>query len=323
MDSLIGVDNSYWLRRSDMMYYKYVDILVKAFAYDAKNIIDIGSANTQYIESYYWIPDKYTLDIKNPYKSPHVTAIEEDFLNYHIDKKFDFVTCFQVLEHIPDAKRFAEKLFEVSDKVLLSIPYMWPEDAEKEHINDPVDSEKLKSWTGREPSYSIIVSEPLRIPSKGIEKRLIAYYGPETVKINYKKALENVENLKLASEEIGRNRELESISKNNQIYVDVRNDLTKVIENQKNYYELIKLELEIFNLENESKHRVGTNKEIGEKVFELRKEINHYKNQMPIIIKEKQVYQKEYNKILNSTSWKSTAPMRKAGKTLKNIIGKK
>ena len=187
-----GVDNQYWLRRSNMMYYKYIDILVKAFAYDAKSIIDVGSANTEYIEKFYWIPNKYTLDIKNPYTSSNVTAIETDFLTFKPEEKFDFVTCFQVLEHIPEVQLFAKKLFEISEKVLISVPHLWPKGAEKEHINDPVDEEKLFKWTNREPSYSIIVSEPLREPRKGISRRMICYYGPVGEQINYRKAMDNV-----------------------------------------------------------------------------------------------------------------------------------
>ena len=41
------------------------------------------------------------------------------------------------------------------------------------HVNDPVDLEKLRKWTGRDPSYSVVVAEPLQEDAS--RNRLIAY----------------------------------------------------------------------------------------------------------------------------------------------------
>lgn len=303
MTSYIGVDESYWLRRSDMMYYKYIDTLVKAFAYNAKSIIDIGSANTKYIEEFYWIPQKYTLDVKKPYSSSVVKAIEADFLTYSPDQKFDFVTCLQVLEHIPEVDKFAKKLFEISDRVLISVPYLWPEGSEFDHVNDPVDKGKLKKWTGREPSYSIIVSEPLRNQSKGKSQRLICYYGPEE-KIDYDQAMKNVK--KLNKEE-------------NNMYKKLEEKLSQISESQNKYYELLKLDLEINALETDLKNKRLINKEYETKVNELRKEINRYNSRLHEFSIDKNYYIKEYNKKLKSTSWRSMAPVRKIGSLAKKL----
>jgi hypothetical protein len=45
-----------------MMYYQYLDYLIRALATDAKSLIDVGSTNAQYIESFHWIPKRNTLD---------------------------------------------------------------------------------------------------------------------------------------------------------------------------------------------------------------------------------------------------------------------
>lgn len=299
MAKLEGVDETYWTRRSNMMYYKYIEILVKAFAYDAKSIIDVGSANTQYIEKFHWIPNKYTLDIKNPYSSENVAAIETDFLTFIPEEKFDFVTCFQVLEHIPEVEDFAKKLFEISDKVLISVPYLWPKGVEKEHINDPVDEEKLFQWTGRKPSYSIIVPEPLRDPRKGISRRLICYYGPEGKQINYQKAIDNVLNLSP--------RESEDY-------------LKAIISNQNDYYHSVKLQLYIDKLERELERKVIEKNEARMKIEEITSKIRQYNSQINELRLDQQYYQKEYQKIMNSTSWKLTSPIRLAGSFVKKII---
>ena len=141
----IGVVDQYWKKRSLMMYYKYIDFMVQAFAADAKSLIDIGTADTQYIENFDWIPNKYALDIKNPYGSAAVKSIEIDFLDYQPEEKFDFVTCLQVLEHIPNVEEFAKKLLKISNRVLISVPYMWPEGSEDEHIHDPIDLQKVNT----------------------------------------------------------------------------------------------------------------------------------------------------------------------------------
>lgn len=175
----------YWSKRSNMMYYQYVDFLVRRLAADAGSLIDVGSANAQYIENFAWIPKRNTLDIRNPYASENVSGIEMNFFDFQPEEKYDFATCLQVLEHIPDAKSFARKLLEVADRVLISVPYNWKEGSSPHHIHDPVDFNKLLDWTGREPSYSIVVEEPLsRSPKRN---RLICYYHPEGEKLGFAK----------------------------------------------------------------------------------------------------------------------------------------
>lgn len=318
-----GVDDHYWARRSNMMYYKYIDILVKAFAYEAQSIIDIGSANTKCIELFEWIPQKFTLDIKNPYSSPNVTAIETDFLTYEPNQSYDFVMCLQVLEHIPQVDEFAKKLFDLSDRVLISVPYMWPKGADPTHINDPIDKAKLKKWTGRDPSYSIIAEEPLRIPSKGISKRLICYYGPEGEEIDYRKANMNVEALKGETiSKVDYGIISEELEENQQVHELILKNLSQITTAQKRYYQLIKLKLEIFNLEDRLKDKVSVNQTLEEQIESLKNEINLNKNGIHQEAKQQQFYLNEYNKILQSNSWKMMAPMRSIGSLFRKVARK-
>ena len=79
---------------------------------------------------------------------------------------------------MPDAKRFAHRLFEIADRVLISVPFMWPVGSNKGHVHDPVSLEKVVFWTGRLPDYHVVVTEPLRNKKAS---RLIAYFHPEGV----------------------------------------------------------------------------------------------------------------------------------------------
>lgn len=169
------------------MYYRYVDFMVRGLAADAKSLIDVGSADARYIEEFTWIPERDALDIKEPYGSESVTGIEMDFFDFEPEEKYDFATCLQVLEHIPDAEAFARKLFQTARRVLISVPYLWEEGSTESHVHDPVNEDKLLHWTGREPDYSIVVQEPL-----SERRRLISYYHPEGEKLHLGKARRNV-----------------------------------------------------------------------------------------------------------------------------------
>jgi hypothetical protein len=164
---------SYWERRQHLMYYKYVDVLVRVFGAHARSVIDVGSRDTRLLEEFDWIPERHALDISEPYQSRNVRGIKADFLTFSPAERYDLALCLQVLEHVPDPTGFAQHLFEVAENVLVSVPFMWDEGA-KSHIHDPVSREKLVAWTGREPSYEILVSEPLH--TIGTSRRLIAYY---------------------------------------------------------------------------------------------------------------------------------------------------
>ncbi|MUK87351.1 hypothetical protein GMD78_02910 [Ornithinibacillus sp. L9] len=102
-----------------------------------------------------------------------------------------------------------------------------------------------------------------------------------------------------------------------------KNDLDKIFAEQKRYYNLIKLELEIFNLENQYNNKSSENREMLEKIERYEKEINLYKSSLHSVSEEQQYYLKEYNKILNSTSWKVMAPMRMVGSVFKGITGRR
>ena len=164
------VEKPYWDSRKHFRYVLYVQELVRILEPDAKSAIDVGARDTPIIEDFDWIEDRSTLDYSNPYSSERVTGISVDFFKFEPLKHYDLALCLQVLEHIHDAAGFAQKLFQIADRVLITVPYKWRAGANKWHVQDPVDFDKLHRWTEREPLISAIIQE-----RRGA-RRIFAYY---------------------------------------------------------------------------------------------------------------------------------------------------
>ncbi len=174
------LNGTYWQERSDFMYYKYIDFMVRVAGSRAKSIIDVGSGNSPYLEWFDWIEEKISIDIRAPYSSARVQSITANILEYDFEKKYDICMCLQVLEHVQDPQPFAHKLFELSDTVIISVPYKWPKGTSKGHVQDPVDEEKLEKWTGKKPNFSVVVKEPF--VSANYSRRLIVIYSSDPKK---------------------------------------------------------------------------------------------------------------------------------------------
>jgi SAM-dependent methyltransferase len=159
-----------------MLYYRYLDFMVRTVATDARSLIDVGTGGCRYLDWFDWIPDRVSLDRKGPYRSEGVRGIEGNLLKLDLPDRFDVCTCFQVLEHVPRPLRFARRLQELGRTVIVSVPHRWPEGRTRGHLHDPVDAEKLARWMQREPNYSIVVTEPFST-EKG--ERLIAVYDED------------------------------------------------------------------------------------------------------------------------------------------------
>ena len=113
---------AYWAKRSDLMYYQYLDYMMRTVARDATSLIDVGTGNSPYLEWFYWIDRKVSVDIANPYQSETVEGIEGNLLEMELTERFDFCTCLQVLEHVPEPKAFAHRLFDIAENVIISVP---------------------------------------------------------------------------------------------------------------------------------------------------------------------------------------------------------
>lgn len=164
---------NYWNDRFDLMYYQTVDFIVRAVGAEARSLVDVGTGGCPYLEWFPWIERRVSIDINKPYSSPAVQALNANILDDDVPVGFDLCTCLQVLEHVPEAGRFARRLMELAPTVIVSVPYQWPDGKTQGHVHDPVDVDKLIGWFGREPNYHIVVEEPLR---RTKNKRLVAIF---------------------------------------------------------------------------------------------------------------------------------------------------
>jgi len=169
---------SYWKKRSDLLYYRYIDFIIRSAGASATSLLDVGSGNCPYLEWFHWIPDRVSIDINVPYESTNVRAIKGDIHQVDFAKRFSLVTCLQVLEHVPKAAAFSRRLQELGDLVIISVPYKWSTQPKPTpgHVHDPVDYQKVVDWFGREANYKIIVREPF-LNKKSM--RLIALFDKD------------------------------------------------------------------------------------------------------------------------------------------------
>ncbi len=164
----------YWAGRFDSLYYRAVYQIVAVAGDGARSVIDIGSAETDYVTWFDWIDEKVQLNRGFTREGPEgVRRISADFLAWAPDKVYDIGLCLQVLEHVEDAKGFCDRLKAVARQLVVSVPWMWPAGRVASHIHDPVDEAKLHGWMGLRPNFQMQVTEPFG------PTRLIAWYDLE------------------------------------------------------------------------------------------------------------------------------------------------
>lgn len=165
----------YARRRRHLRYYRAVERIARRRAAQARSALDVGPYDVDLLERLDWIPRRTAIDLKRKPRLPSATNIQGDFLTYAPEAVFDLVLCLQVLEHLTAPGPFAAKLLATGRTVILSVPYRWPAGTCANHVQDPVDEDKLLSWTGRPWEEMEIVSE------KDGSRRLIAVFAGTTV----------------------------------------------------------------------------------------------------------------------------------------------
>ena len=43
-------DGSYWKERQDLLYYKYLDFIIRSIGQEAVSLLDVGTGNCPYLE---------------------------------------------------------------------------------------------------------------------------------------------------------------------------------------------------------------------------------------------------------------------------------
>jgi hypothetical protein len=161
--------SAYWEGRKNHLYYQVVRVLAEELSAGARSVIDVGSNNCPYLDWLAHLPVRTSIDLRRPYVAPGVRAIQADFLAWNPDQEYDIALCLQVIEHVPDAQAFAQKLLTLAPVVIVSVPYKWPPGKTKGHVHDPVDEAKMMGWFGTRPSYEYICREVLSSVSRLIQ----------------------------------------------------------------------------------------------------------------------------------------------------------
>ena len=168
---MLPVDKYYSKRKSFKYYKKILEILKEQ---QFCSILDVGARKSPILENLDSSVEKVLLDLDQVDCSPDIRTIQDDFYTWVPDKHYDAVVCLQVLEHLEDPSTFAKKLFDIATRfVIISVPYNWELRICKEHVQDPVDLDKLFSWTQRTPDEYYIVKDEL--------ERLICIYPCSSV----------------------------------------------------------------------------------------------------------------------------------------------
>jgi hypothetical protein len=156
----VGKKSTYWRERRNSIYLFAARQICRQQCGKTESVIDVGSNATPTLEWHRKTANRLvSLDLRRPYVADGVESIKSDFLEYEPESKYDLVTCFQVLEHVPDPEAFARKLTEIGRITVVSVPYKWAKGKCKYHIHDPVDERKMREWFGREPTFQYIATE--------------------------------------------------------------------------------------------------------------------------------------------------------------------
>jgi hypothetical protein len=164
----MNITNQYYKDRKHYNYYEKISDILSKLKFTS--IIDIGSRKSpvfKKIDNNVYKSSLDLLEINNDNKN--INHIIADFYKWVPDKKYDIVLCLQVLEHLDKPAKFAQKLFNTGNKIIISLPYKWKKGVCIYHKQDPVDEKLIKQWTNRDPLESYIVED------NGL-KRIICIY---------------------------------------------------------------------------------------------------------------------------------------------------
>jgi hypothetical protein len=150
----------YWQKRKGLIYLFAARQICTTLCGQPKSVIDVGSNGTPTLEWHRATAARLvSLDLRRPYIAEGVESLTCDFLEYEPETSFDLVTCFQVLEHVPDPVAFARKLLQMGEIAVVSVPYKWKKGRCRYHLHDPVNERKMRKWFGRDPDFSYIATE--------------------------------------------------------------------------------------------------------------------------------------------------------------------
>ena len=156
--------NGYWAGRANSLNYSFTFDMAKKYAPNAKSAIDVGCFVAPVICQLDWIPVRIANDLAHIPEWDGVQGVKfvqgDAFAlnprDYCDDDMFDLAISHQTIEHIEDAKGFADKLCKLGRRVICSTSYEVEAGLIAGHVQDPISLQKFESWFPR-PAQSILI----------------------------------------------------------------------------------------------------------------------------------------------------------------------
>lgn len=150
---------NYWAYRKDYVYLHVCKQIMKIVGSSATTIVDVGSNRTPILEFLPMVTNRYSVDPHTPYLEEGITSVYEDFLLWDSPTNVQFGTCLQVMEHVPNPTDFAQKLLDVCEVVLISVPYLEAPKVNAGHIHSMINLQTIEKWFGKSPNFYYIARE--------------------------------------------------------------------------------------------------------------------------------------------------------------------
>ena len=158
------MNSDYWNSRKSLHYYRQARAYARTYSPNGRTLLDVGGGvgmGCRFLDEFPNFDRTSVERCSTIHTLSGVRVIKTDFLKWQIDRWYDIVLCLQVLEHVPSPGRFAEKLFECGQIVIISVPYQWEAGRCRWHLHDPIDELTLYEWTQRKPIEQSIVDQRL------------------------------------------------------------------------------------------------------------------------------------------------------------------
>ncbi len=159
MAQMVYDPKRYWETRKDLPYYRESLRFCQKYGRGASSVLEVGPRDTTFLEGLDWIPRKVAIDLLYKPVIAGCENIQGDFITWTPGEMFDLGVCMQVMEHLENPAPFAAKLLASARSLVVSVPYMWPAGQCKNHLQDPVNLDKVSSWFGRRPLEHRIVTD--------------------------------------------------------------------------------------------------------------------------------------------------------------------
>ena len=158
----VGMGKPRWRNIVEGDYWK----TVLEYGKDALTVLDVGAYDPFVLSQLSSVPTKLAIDIQfGPAQrrawagARGVAFVHGDlFTTKFVGRKFDLVLSSQVVEHIPNGTiaPFVRRMQQLARTLIVSTTYEMPAGTIHGHVQDPISTEKFRSWFEQDQPGSIV-----------------------------------------------------------------------------------------------------------------------------------------------------------------------